>query len=153
MLINLNFNASILSSTLGVREQNNTKYLHLISCWTAWNVKILTKHTLWDRSRLECSHWVEAHIMRGRLLLKVRSRRTADSASNTSIRFCAFIASIETQLFCEASWCSCEIIMWSFFWRYMHYNHCHRATAHLQLNILLLLLLLFFFFFFLIYRK
>jgi len=24
---------------------------------------------------------------------------------------------------------------------YMHYNHCHRATAHLQLNILLLLLL------------
>jgi hypothetical protein len=24
----------------------------------------------------------------------------------------------------------------------MHYNHCHRATAHLQLNILLLLLLL-----------
>jgi len=26
---------------------------------------------------------------------------------------------------------------------YMHYNHCHRATAHLQLNILLLLLLLY----------
>jgi hypothetical protein len=26
----------------------------------------------------------------------------------------------------------------------MHYNHCHRATAHLQLNILLLLLLLLF---------
>ena len=26
---------------------------------------------------------------------------------------------------------------------YMHYNHCHWATAHLQLNILLLLLLLF----------
>jgi len=25
---------------------------------------------------------------------------------------------------------------------YTHYNHCHRATAHLQLNILLLLLLL-----------
>jgi hypothetical protein len=25
----------------------------------------------------------------------------------------------------------------------MHYNHCHRATAHLQLNILLLLLLYF----------
>jgi hypothetical protein len=24
---------------------------------------------------------------------------------------------------------------------YMHYNHCHRVTAHLQLNILLLLLL------------
>ena len=24
----------------------------------------------------------------------------------------------------------------------MHYNHCHRVTAHLQLNILLLLLLL-----------
>ena len=27
---------------------------------------------------------------------------------------------------------------------YMHYNHCHRVTAHLQLNILLLLLLLLF---------
>jgi hypothetical protein len=25
---------------------------------------------------------------------------------------------------------------------YTYYNHCHRATAHLQLNILLLLLLL-----------
>jgi len=25
---------------------------------------------------------------------------------------------------------------------YMHYNHCHRVTANLQLNILLLLLLL-----------
>jgi len=25
---------------------------------------------------------------------------------------------------------------------YMHYNHCHRTTAYLQLNILLLLLLL-----------
>jgi hypothetical protein len=25
---------------------------------------------------------------------------------------------------------------------YTHYNHCYRATAHLQLNILLLLLLL-----------
>ena len=25
---------------------------------------------------------------------------------------------------------------------YMHYNHCHRVKAHLQLNILLLLLLL-----------
>ena len=24
---------------------------------------------------------------------------------------------------------------------FMHYNHCHRVTAHLQLNILLLLLL------------
>jgi len=25
---------------------------------------------------------------------------------------------------------------------YMHYNHCHRATAHFQVNVLLLLLLL-----------
>jgi hypothetical protein len=30
-----------------------------------------------------------------------------------------------------------------FIFMYMHYNHCNRATAHLQLNILLLLLLLF----------
>ena len=29
-----------------------------------------------------------------------------------------------------------------FIFMYMHYNHCHRATDHLQLNILLLLLLL-----------
>jgi len=29
-----------------------------------------------------------------------------------------------------------------FIFMYTHYNHCHRATAHLQLNILLLLLLL-----------
>ena len=29
-----------------------------------------------------------------------------------------------------------------FIFMYVHYNHCHRATAHLQLNILLLLLLL-----------
>ena len=29
-----------------------------------------------------------------------------------------------------------------FIFMYMHYNHCHRVTAHLQLNILLLLLLL-----------
>ena len=29
-----------------------------------------------------------------------------------------------------------------FIFMYMHYNHCNRATAHLQLNILLLLLLL-----------
>jgi len=27
-----------------------------------------------------------------------------------------------------------------FIFMYMHYNHCHRATVHLQLNILLLLL-------------
>jgi len=26
-----------------------------------------------------------------------------------------------------------------FIFMYMHYNHCHRATAHLQLNFLLLL--------------
>jgi hypothetical protein len=31
-----------------------------------------------------------------------------------------------------------------FIFMYMHYNHCHRVTAHLQLNILLLLLLLLF---------
>jgi len=29
-----------------------------------------------------------------------------------------------------------------FIFMYTHYNHCHRATAHLQLNLLLLLLLL-----------
>ena len=29
-----------------------------------------------------------------------------------------------------------------FIFMYKHYNHCHRATAHLQVNILLLLLLL-----------
>jgi len=29
-----------------------------------------------------------------------------------------------------------------FIFMYTHYNHCHRATAHLQLNVLLLLLLL-----------
>ena len=29
-----------------------------------------------------------------------------------------------------------------FIFTYMHYNHCHRATAHLQLNVLLLLLFL-----------
>ena len=30
-----------------------------------------------------------------------------------------------------------------FIFMYTHYNHCYRATAHLQLNILLLLLLLY----------
>jgi len=30
-----------------------------------------------------------------------------------------------------------------FIFMYRHCNHCHRATAHLQLNILLLLLILF----------
>ena len=40
---------------------------------------------------------------------------------------------------------SCSPPEWSFLHpyfilMYMHYNHCHRATAHLQLNILLLLL-------------
>ena len=29
-----------------------------------------------------------------------------------------------------------------FIFMYMHYNHCHQVTAHLQLNILLLLLIL-----------
>jgi len=29
---------------------------------------------------------------------------------------------------------------------YMHYNPCHRATAHLQLNLLLLLLLYLYFY-------
>jgi hypothetical protein len=121
-LIKLHFNTSIWSSTFRVHEHNNTKYLCLISCWIAWNVKMLTKHTLWDRSRLECSHWVEAHILRGRLLLKVRSRRTADSASDTIIRFLAFIASIETQFSREASWCNCEITTWSFFWKFTIMN-------------------------------
>ena len=31
-----------------------------------------------------------------------------------------------------------------FIFMYLHINHCHRATAHLQVNILLLLLLLLF---------
>jgi len=47
-----------------------------------------------------------------------------------------------------AAWFSCSppklnFLDPYFIFRYMHYNHCHWAAAHLQLNLLLLLLLIF----------
>jgi hypothetical protein len=37
-----------------------------------------------------------------------------------------------------------------FIFMYMHNNHCHRVTAHLQLNILLLLLLFLYYYYYII---
>jgi hypothetical protein len=74
-------------------------------------VQVLTKDTLWDRSGEEFSRWVEAHILGGRLLLKMRPRRATDIASDTRIRSLALIVSIKSKFFYRANWCSCEGII------------------------------------------